>query len=1096
MIYVHVTDQCKEDAAKHGQLSLLKSVQQKVESTQSLVNFDFFPPTKFVKKRLGWGFRMIGFQVSTESGELLLFLRVLTRESKEYKDFLDNHKKETQRFERLWQTYSQTQLREIYREIASQPPAKPLPEPNDEERAWLYKILDQRDIIDDLIILETNTWVKKMRTEETRDFLAMYHEAIDQRDLAHLSPASSNNDCQVHWTKTVGFAYLYRPDLNRLLLLEPLKRDDDADTILANHRRDLAKIGEAADELSRIAGRSYPYLMVFDQKAWLTIQKDEEANLALSPEEADILASVRRAYVQRESTYPLFINGQAGSGKSTMLQYLTAQYVDFAIRHSTQLLPIYLTANKELLERARNVVRGLLTTHYQYLYDGVPAPTKVNAVLDKSFVVFYEFLRSLLQPQTSERFLPENRVTYAKFKRLWATDFSKRPEARRLNPDIAWHTIRSYIKGRRSTPDDDLSPEEFEALPQKHRSVSIETFRLIYDHVWHRWYKRLCDSEGYWDDQDLAVQALNSEALSSMSFAAVFCDEAQDFTPVELDLIFQLSVYARRSLHPEELRQVPIAFAGDPLQTINPTGFRWETVGADFYDRFCAVLDPRRRASIKPNYKELRFNYRSNSGIVQFCNLIQLIRVALLGYRELRPQEAWGVEVATQPAWFSIEDYVTQQQLQQRPDFVKLVNCDEGEETDFAKRDPTLSQMTGNKDDVFQNVFSPMRAKGLEFPAVIIYRFAETAPNNFQQFLTKKIDLQHEAEHRLAFEYFLNRLYVAASRAKNQLFIVDSSDTFNSFWRFATDPDIVDRLKQDTKEPHVWKRSVVQAMRGLNKLWSGQPIDFKEQAHDYATQGCLREDPYLMRQAALAYRSAGEELEARKCLALAVEFEGDLSAAGDRYRDLGILDEAFRCYWKSQNFARISKIIAKDSLHASRLECLAADFMINRSNMETFLKKVLRTAKDPSWRAEVTKDATWKSVLNKLAEHLVQETSSTNLPWLEMCKIFQQLHQDGLLQKQHLGVISYRAGDYNTAVDIWDEFGETHHRSYWQAKANLSPFPDNIKWLSRLNRSEDISKEWQKHRTTVADPGTLDDTIYSAIVNAAFDMGDYKLGSV
>lgn len=276
--------------------------------------------------------------------------------------------------------------------------------------------------------------------------------------------------------------------------------------------------------------------------------------------------------------------------------------MDFALRRDTGLLPSYMTCSRDLLERARETVRGLLTTHYERLLNGAHAPEHVDHIIRSSFVVFHEFLYSLLPIQPRNELARERYVNYAEFRRLWNQDFAKRPEARRMAPDVAWHTIRSFIKGVRSTQADELGPEEFEALPRKRRSVSPETYRQVYDRVWNSWYKRLCDEEGYWDDQDLASRALDLDCARATNLAAIFCDEAQDFTSVELDLIFQLSVYSKRSLQPEELRRVPLVFAGDPLQTINPTGFRWDAVQAEFYDRFFAVLDPRRRSRLNMSY--------------------------------------------------------------------------------------------------------------------------------------------------------------------------------------------------------------------------------------------------------------------------------------------------------------------------------------------------------------------------------------------------------------------------------------------------------------------------------------------------------------
>ncbi len=1100
-IYVHVTDDCERDATRHGQTALLGNVKKQVQVTQSLTGFDFYLPTPFVKKTLGRSFRMIGYRVPFGTDELILFLRVLARGGNEYEYFLANWDKETERLAQRFQPYDDEQLRRIHAQLAAEPPVEPLPIPSDEERAWLYKVLRDGDATDELLILETDTWVKRMRAPETREFLALYHEAVDQLNPARLTPTSCNTDCHVHWEKNnkrVGIAYLYRSDLNRLLLLEPLRQGDTVDAVLAYHRARLEKVGETAHELSRVAGRSYPYLMVLDQDAWLAIQKDEEANLALSPEEAELLESIRRTGAKDELGYPLFINGRAGSGKSTMLQYLAADYVDFSLRHGGEILPVYMTCSRDLLERARETVRGLLTAHHERLLNGVHDAAGIDTLLKKSFVVFHEFLYSLFASQDRERFAPARHVNYAEFRRLWANDFGKRPEARCMSPDVAWHTIRSYIKGIRSTQDDDLSPEEFAALPRRRRSVSVETYQQVYERVWCSWYKRLCEEKGYWDDQDLAAQVLASGAARSSSFAAVFCDEAQDFTPLELEIIFQLSVYSKRSLLPEELRRVPIVFAGDPLQTINPTGFRWDAVQADFHERFCAVLDPRRRARLEINYRELRFNYRSNPGIVRFCNLIQLIRAALLGGRDVRPQEAWWVEDPAQTVWFAVDNAFTKQQLQQRPDLVKLVNCEEGEESSYARADSILSGLKEESDGVFRNVLGPTRAKGLEFPAVVVYRFAETAPGDFLRLLTGELDVRDDPEQQLPFEYFFNRLYVAASRAKTQLVVVDSSSAFDAFWRFATDPDVVDRLAKQAREPEVWKDSFTFLVRGREESWSGQRIDPREQGSEYATQGRRKRDPYLMRQAALAFRSAGDEIEAGRCLALAEEFEGRLSDAGNRYRDLGFLNDAFRCYWQGQQFVAICELAAKDAAYASRLESRAADFAARSgSKVEpTFLSEILRAASVKTWRTEATKDATWRQVLAKLAERLANAIEDKTIPWQEAFASFRQLTENGLqIPEQHLGSIAYAGGDYSTAIEIWERVGGTDREEYRWAKARLTPFPGNIIWFNRLKQHEEVLAQWRAHRAGGQDLSVLDDATAPAVTDAALVTGDLSLAS-
>ena len=854
-LYVFITDDCKEDAQRHGQSELLYNIKIRVEKTQHLTGFEFFSSSNFLKKNMGRNLRLIGYKTPINNDdELVLFLRVLPRSSQEYKYFLENWEHNTDDVIRRFRPYSEQDLKEIHRELTKVSPAPPPPEPSAEERAWLYEVFSVEKPEDDLIVLETEAWVKKMRAPQNREFLALYHQILEQLDLDQLHTAIRNTDINIHWgsNNRFGIAYLYRKDINRLVLLEPLRHtDNNRDEILEDHRTRLGQVGEGQSDLARIAARSYPFLMILDQDAWLAIQKDEEANLALSPEEAGLLESVRRT----GSIYPLFINGRAGSGKSTMLQYLAADYLDFAMRRGVTHQLLYMTSSRDLLEHARKIVKSLLTAHHKRLLVGVPNSKRIDEALEISFRVFHDFLYSLLPLEVQEKLPKEKYVDYARFRQLWEKEFARRPEARRLSPDIAWHVIRSYIKGIRSSHDDELTPEEFNALPRRRRSVSHETYKKIYEQVWRRWYKRLCDRENFWDDQDLAAWVLELDLARQVDCAAIFCDEAQDFTPLELDIIFQLSLFGRRSLQPEELKRVPIVFAGDPLQTINPTGFRWDTVRADFYDRFRAVLGPYRRAHVDITYKELSFNYRSNPSIVKFCNLIQLARAALLGIPGIRPQESWWVDEPIQTVWFSLNKEATKEGLRRRPDFVKLVNCEQGEENGYVERDEILKATQEKAEGVYRNVFSPMRAKGLEFPAVVLYRFGETAPRDFTKLLKGEINLD-EPEKRLPYEYFFNRLYVAASRAKTQLIIVDSSHALRKFWQFATDIEVVNRLMEKAGGADRWRGYIAHPVPGAEQWWRGKRIDPREQGENYEREGWAKRDSYLRRQAALAYRSA------------------------------------------------------------------------------------------------------------------------------------------------------------------------------------------------------------------------------------------------
>ena len=278
-----------------------------------------------------------------------------------------------------------------------------------------------------------------------------------------------------------------------------------------------------------------------------------------------------------------------------MIQYLACDYLEYALQTenvSQGLRPLYLTCSEELLQASRRSVARLLTTHHERLVRK-PVPTEtMEDLLQASFRVLRDYLLGLL-PEELRRtnYRREKYVNYATFCRLWDRDMAKRPRSRKISPDLTWHAIRTYVKGMRFDSEAcELGPDEYAELPRKQQSVTQEMFRAVYEDAWDGWYRNLGETEGFWDDQDLAAALLRKD-ISLGRHPAIFCDEAQDFTRVELELLFRLSIFSNRSVPAHLLKRVPFTFAGDPFQTLNPTGFRWESVQASFHEKFIQAMD-------------------------------------------------------------------------------------------------------------------------------------------------------------------------------------------------------------------------------------------------------------------------------------------------------------------------------------------------------------------------------------------------------------------------------------------------------------------------------------------------------------------------
>ena len=1085
-LYVHITDECKGNAQNFNLSSELDGARRSIETNQSLLSFTYLAPS-VLKKKIGRPFRLIAWQHALADDQLIVFLRIFQRRPKNYTLLLQNLTANPQ-------PYTDAELRKIHADLTTASPAPPRPPPSDEERAWLEQVFQEKSPSTDTFVFETPSWVAAMRDN---DRAALYNQLLDDMtDIDTLKPADPH-EVPIHsaFRGDVGIAYHYRPDLNSILLLEPLRGNPDQ-SLFDKYLKRLADTDDLVG-LSRLAARSYPLLIALDLDAWLAIQNDDESNLALSPEEARIIGSIQTAGADTDLAYPLFINGLAGSGKSTILQYLASIYVDFSLRRQTCRLPLYLTASKDLLERARRTVKGLITTsHERILHDPIDSGT-IDQLLDSSFQTFHRHLYSLLRADHQRSLRTDRYINYASFRRLWGETFAKRPEARQLSVEVSWHVIRSLIKGIRSHWDEELSPEDFADLPRQRRSVSAETYEKVYDVVWSKWYKPLCTERGYWDDQDLSAYVLGTGAASNENRAAILCDEAQDFTSADLDVLFQHSLYGRRTLLAHELRRVPIIFAGDPLQTINPTGFRWEAVKADFHDRFRATLEVGRKSGVEMSYRDLRYNYRSDAGIVRFCNLLQLARSALLQHSDVRPQDCWRRDDPVPPIWFSLDDPATESHLRDHPELIKLVDCHEGEENEYVKNDPTLRRIVDQSEEgTYWHIMCPTRVKGLEFPAVVLYRFGERMANELEHLLAGNVDLD-DPQSRLPWEYFFNRLYVAASRARDRLIVVDSEHAIYRFWKIATDHETIDRLERTVQGRDIWNGTYAALLPGTPEAWDAGHIDQRAQAESYVAQGERDRDPYLLRQAGLSYQSLNDDYKARMCFAQATELEERWLLAGHRYAEIRLSEQAFSCYWTGKCWLPLKELAVRANL-VDRLEFRAADLMASGEHPPhsflDFLDRLASAAKNEAFVKEIASDSTWQSVLVRLEDRFANFPDEIAVPWSDVFTTFDRLIlSEARENTSSLAILAYRGQRFAKAVELWEADNQLQRSEYKRAKAHVTPFPDCLEFFKQLGDHTEILRRWKNQRPSDSVIRTLSPQMAHTIADAALDQGDLAL---
>ena len=158
--------------------------------------------------------------------------------------------------------------------------------------------------------------------------------------------------------------------------------------------------------------------------------------------------------------------------------------------------PAYFTYSEELLEEARNAVKSVLSCSAKYWEHSGRSlqPDQVEDIVTKSFHEFRQYLLSLVPEEVKkQRFIQKNYIDYSTFRKKWSRSFVRTSTRRDVSPDLCWHIIRTYIKGTRSRYF--LETDEYCQLEQKHRTVSPDVYRWVYQNVWENWYKAMTSED-------------------------------------------------------------------------------------------------------------------------------------------------------------------------------------------------------------------------------------------------------------------------------------------------------------------------------------------------------------------------------------------------------------------------------------------------------------------------------------------------------------------------------------------------------------------------------------------------------------------------
>lgn len=1067
MLFVHITEGCTNDAKVHGLVDDVQRFRDRVESTQSLFLFDPFPPPYLVKKKLGGRQgRLIAEKRSVGEHVLIVFLGILIRGDHQYEEgFAKDPRGYGEQHFRGRFSAEQAQTIVVARTAGAQLAARP--DPSSPEYGFLYGAFAHQSASRSDTVCETAEWVARV----TRAPLARQLNHLAQPCLDALSKEPG-----LHYIESIskpGWGIWAWRDKQRVLLITPSTDATAVEPERLARQTEASLVNADAMAISRASRRAYPAIVLADEDLWLELEQEPIATMALSPEESDVLDSARGT----ENPFPLFINGRAGSGKSTVLQYLFKDLLFYYLTNgnSSEIAPpIYLTANAELLQRARDFVERLLKSHAVWLPGGTRDLVSSNrSLLDGAFREFQPHLLSLVpQKDREQRFARGLRVDYPRFRRMWSARFGRDKRACEFGPDVCWHVIRTYIKGMSSEVY--LEADDYAHLPENQLTVTKETFQYVYEKVWEGWYERELSTKRLWDDQDLTRYVLDND-LAEPKHPAVFCDEAQDFTRLELELLLRLNLFSNRTLPPNDICRVPFAFAGDQFQTLNPTGFRWDAIKASFVEKFIGALDPAGRTGRTDlNYKELKYNYRSTQKIVRFGNLVQALRSSVIRVTDLRPQRPWTTETNSVPvSWFRDTHTEFWNRVSESGGFVVIVPCNEGEEEEYVLGDPILRNHIRIEDGVPRNVLSAASSKGCEYPAVIVYGFGGVVRQfDINSELSTTQSSLENPDHAIPLQYFFNKLYVAVSRPKQRLIIADSDAGVRGLWLVAQDED--DRslmLRRIKNGEQIWGSEIegmtLGRLEDLTKETVGDPLEI---ARAHETEGRARQSGFLLMQAAQAYKDAGAVPKSRECKARALEADGRLVEAGEAFTAAGFLiPDAVRSFWGAgiEGWRRLASETAPQIKQEIEYVLASAAFgKLSAAEIASAVKRFAqRLWEDPEFAEGCLSDPNWTNALDAVLTNFLTayDGKSSYESYSILAGSLDRIRKRAVkIPAKSGGGVYFLARRYPESVELWNLSGDTSSKDYLTASASIEPYPQRIIALVKLGHFREVVSDYLK----------------------------------
>jgi tetratricopeptide (TPR) repeat protein len=488
------------------------------------------------------------------------------------------------------------------------------------------------------------------------------------------------------------------------------------------------------------------------------VAKDEDLKVIADESNTDYLYYLsNEQYAVLESLeYPVLLYGAGGTGKTVVLANVLA-----LAKESNEKF-IYLSYNPLLVQSTKSI------------YDKFIGFKEDNYECEFSTI---QELQNKISNAENERVITNNKMiawlekNVVNFKELKYRDiyevvseikgiikgylgleYSEVIELKENNK--AKITLETYLK----------MPKQYSNFNEEEK-ISMYRLSELYDD----WLKK----NNYLDESDVARKSILKNKHNE-TYKWVIVDEIQDLSEVQIYMISQL---VEDGGH--------IIWAGDINQTINTTFFNYGRIKNLYYTNGKKIKD-----------FTLKKNYRTSKENIKFINEVIDSRVKLIGKSTYDYYEE-GFREGSKPSILKYNEKEIRKLIEDIEDkhYCAIIVANENEKKDLIKKYP----------EVESRIFVVYEIKGLEYENIFCYNILSVYEKIWNSILEGKY------KHNDKMRYYFNLLYVAISRAKNSLYIIENKLENIDFKPFNScsildiyNNEMLNLVKESTKED--WKK--------------------------------------------------------------------------------------------------------------------------------------------------------------------------------------------------------------------------------------------------------------------------------------------------